>query len=75
MAAPADTSTLSRSQTALAGRVLAEAVGDLARQGHKGKDLTERATGLATSLVAGLSQLTSSTSTSCSTQSASREHQ
>lgn len=57
MAAPAEKSALSSSQTALASRVLAEAVGDLARQGHKGKDLTEHATGLADALHIGLGSL------------------
>lgn len=44
-------------QQAYAERVLTDAVGDLARRGHKGKDLNKRATSLADSLRAGLGQL------------------
>lgn len=57
MATPAEKSSLSNPQTALASRVLAEAVGDLARQGHKGKDLTERATDLADALHSGICKI------------------
>ncbi|MFU1517551.1 hypothetical protein ACM25P_03365 [Vreelandella alkaliphila] len=67
MATPADTSPLSTSQTTLASRVLAEAVGDLARKGHQGDDLKELATGLASALKAGLREIATSAAASCST--------
>lgn len=59
---------LTARQQAYAERVLTDAVADLAKRGHEGKDLNERSISLATALQVGLSQLTS---TSCSTQSAS----
>lgn len=48
---------LTARQQAYAERVLTDAVSDLAKRGHKGKDLHERAISLATSLRAGLGQL------------------
>ncbi|SES32855.1 hypothetical protein SAMN04487958_114100 [Vreelandella subterranea] len=57
-------------QQALADRVLAKSVGELAKQGRKGQDLNERALNLATSLQAGFSQLNPTT---CSTRPASCE--
>lgn len=54
---PTPTFQLTARQQAYAERVLTDAVADLAKRGHDGKDLNKRAISLAASLRAGLGQL------------------
>ena len=53
---------LTARQQAYAERVLTDAVADLAKRGHEGKDLNKRSISLATALQVGFSQLSQSTS-------------
>lgn len=76
MVTPAETQTrkpLLGHQQTMASRVIAETVGELAKQGIEGDHLRIRAIGLAEALNVGLGQITFSGS--CSTRSVSHEHQ